>query len=121
MLKKVEGITEVGGESPRIGSVECPKSVKHPSPPPSPHTPTGTPPPPGPSQASHRSHLPVIPTFSPPDPDLPACSSPHETSPDTNEAETETVLFEGRLISKQDALQKILEAVQDVNNNFNPK
>ena len=119
--EKVEGITEVGGESPRIGSVECPKSVKHPSPPPSPHTPTGTPPPPGPSQASHRSHLPVIPTFSPPDPDLPACSSPRETSPDTNEAETETVLFEGRLISKQDALQKILEAVQDVNNNFNPK
>ena len=119
--EKVEGITEVGGESPRIGSVECPKSVKHPSPPPSPHTPTGTPPPPGPSPASHCSHLPVIPTFSPPDPTLPGCSSPRETSPDTNEAETDTVLFEGRLISKQDALQKILEAVQDVNNNFNPK
>ena len=45
-------------------------------------------------------------------------------SPRTLEAasdmEEETVYFEGKLISKQDAFKKILEAVQDMNNNFNP-
>ena len=117
--EKVEGITEFGYESPRIDQVRCVQSLKHPSTPSSPHTPApGTPPPSGPCPASHHSHLPVKPT-SPPR-DLPACSSPCSTSSETNRAETETVLFEGNLISKQDFLKKILEAVQEVNNNFNP-
>ena len=43
--------------------------------------------------------------------------SPQEAASDNEE---ETVYFEGKFISKQDAFKKILEAVQDMNNNFNP-
>ena len=118
--KGIGGITEFGRELPHLGPDKCTKSVKPSSTPPSPQTPSGTPPPPGPSQAYHHTYLPVTVVPPLPPPDLPARSSPLGSSPETDEAETETVLFEGKLISKQDALKKILEAVQDVNKNFNP-
>ena len=57
-------------------------------------------------------------------PELPlSISSPESPQTEAAASETneeETVLFEGKLISKQDAFKKILEAVQEMNSNFNP-
>ena len=122
----IEGIKVFNRESPHTGAIKFSESAsaKPPCSPTSSRTPLGTPPPP--SSSSQASHPPDQPTCWP-SPTIRGtfpCSSPHGTSsavsPGATEAETETVLFEGRLISKQDALKKILEAVQDVNKNFSP-
>ena len=72
---------------------------------------------------------PKISSDTPPSPRTPSGSpGPHTSateSPQTPEQkseadEEETVYFEGKLISKQEAFKKILEAVQDMNKNFNP-
>ena len=88
---------------------------------------------PSPSPVSRDSvqlcNSPKIPSGTPPSPRTPSGSPGHHASasesPKTPEQkseadEEETVYFEGNLISKQEAFKKILEAVQDMNRNFNP-
>ena len=84
----------------------------------SPRTPPGLPPP-GPSRASNSV---LTPSEEQTSSSQSASFQTHRTVEDEDISENveEEVLFEGKLISKQDAFKKILEAVQDMNNHFNP-
>ena len=118
-MAECEGNKKLDLEFPNLSAAETTpvRSLRHPDSPTSARTPPGLPPP-GHSQVSNLALIPpkqisISPSLSP---------RTHRIVEDEEilEDEEEKVLFEGKLINKQDAFKKILEAVQDMNNNFNP-
>ena len=118
-MAECEGNKKLDLEFPNLSAAETTpvRSLRHPDSPTSARTPPGLPPP-GHSQVSNLALIPpkqisISPSLSP---------RTHRIVEDEEilEDEEEKVLFEGKLINKQDAIKKILEAVQDMNNNFNP-